>query len=63
MQLAAEALIKDWITISEPALEKFMNDNFSKTWEKYDTHNRGQIAISEGSWLLRSLLEVDAPEQ
>jgi len=29
MQLAAEDLIRDWVQISEPALEKFMNDNFS----------------------------------
>jgi len=35
-----------------------MSDNFAKTWEKYDAYNRGQIAISEGSWLIRSLLEV-----
>lgn len=62
MQLAAEDLIRDWVQISEPALNKFMNDNFSKAWDKYDTYNRGQIAISEGSWLIRSLLEVNAPE-
>jgi len=41
MQLAAEALIRDWVQISEPALNKFMNDNFSKAWDKYDTYNRG----------------------
>jgi hypothetical protein len=29
MQLATEDLIRDWVQISEPALEKFMNDNFS----------------------------------
>ena len=47
MQLAAEALIKDWITISEPALEKFMNDNFSLIENKVniDTNNFKTLQI------------------
>lgn len=60
MQLATESLIRDWVQISEPALEKFVADNFGSIWDKFDTYNRGSIAISEGSWFIRSLLEVNA---
>ena len=40
-QLAAEEAIKGWNNISEPALNKFMSDYFQKSWEKFDTFNRG----------------------
>jgi len=39
--LAAEESLKNWNTLSEPALEKFMKDNFDKSWSKFDNFDRG----------------------
>lgn len=40
-QLAAEEALKSWNTLSEAALDKFMKDNFDKSWTKFDSFDRG----------------------
>ena len=34
-QLAAEEVIKNWVSISEPALEKYMGDNMQTVWSRW----------------------------
>ena len=60
-QLAAEEAIKDWNKLSEPALNKFMNDYMQKSWEKFDTYNRGHIDILEATPFIRDLMQSMAP--
>lgn len=37
--MAAEEIISEWATITIPALEKFMNDNFEKAFKTYEAGN------------------------
>ena len=53
----AEEALKTWNTLSEPALEKFIKDNFEKSWSKYDNFDRGQIDILEAVPFIRELMQ------
>lgn len=55
-QLAAEEAIRDWNKLSDPALNKFMKDYMQKSWEKFDTYNRGHIDILEAVPFIRDLM-------
>lgn len=60
-QLAAEEAVKNWNTLSEGAMDKFMKDNFSKVWTKYDQYDRGKIDLINAVPFIRDLLQVNAP--
>jgi hypothetical protein len=53
----AEEALKNWNTLSEPALEKFIKDNFEKSWGKYDNFDRGQIDVLEAVPFIRDLMQ------
>lgn len=55
-QLAAEEALKNWNTLSEPALDKFIKDNFDKSWSKFDAFDRGQIDVIEAIPFIRDLM-------
>lgn len=52
-----EEALKNWNTLSEPALEKFIKNNFEKSWSKYDNFDRGQIDILEAVPFIRDLMQ------
>lgn len=61
--LGSEEAIKGWNELSEPALEKFMKDNFDKSWGKFDMYNRGSIDLGEANYFIRDLMMSLAPPE
>lgn len=61
--LASEEAIRGWNELSEPALEKFMKDNFEKSWGKYDMYSRGSIDLGESVYFIRDLMMSLAPPE
>ena len=54
--------MRNWnIKLSEGAMDKFMKDNFSKVWTKYDQYDRGKIDLINAVPFARDLLQVNAP--
>ena len=62
-QLASEEVIRNWNEISDGALDKFMKDNFDKTWKKYDMYERGSIPEIDSVAYIRDLLGSLAPPE
>ena len=62
-QLASDEIIRNWNTISDAAMEKFMRDYFDKVWKKYDMYDRGNIPEIEGVPFIRDLMAVLAPPE
>jgi hypothetical protein len=60
--LACEEAIRTWNEISEPALEKFMKENFEKQWASYDQLNRGQIDFENSVAFVRELMQSRSPK-
>lgn len=59
--LASEEAIRTWNDLSEPALEKFMKDNFEKSWGKFDQFTRGYIDNDESVYFIRNLMSSLSP--
>ena len=47
--------------MSDPALEKFIKDNFDKSWSKFDNFERGSIDVLETVPFIRDLMQSMAP--
>lgn len=60
-QLAAEEAIRNWNSLSDGAMDKFIKDNFNKVWSKYDQYERGKIDLINAVPFIRDLLQVNAP--
>jgi hypothetical protein len=62
-QLAVEDVIKNWNDLSPAALEKFLKDNFDKSWKKFDMYDRGSIPDTEELYFARDLMNALAPPE
>jgi len=60
-QLASEEILRNWVSLSEAALQKFIKDNFSQKWETYDTYQNGHIDESDAKPFVRDLFSSMAP--
>lgn len=57
-QLAFEEVIHQWCQVSELALEKFIKENFDKTWKKFDQYGRGSIDAMDDVDFTRELMNA-----
>ena len=55
--LASEEAIRTWTEISEPALEKFMKENFDNVWNSYDMLKKGSIDFENSTAFVRELMQ------
>jgi len=55
-QLASEDVMRQWVELSDGAMEKFMKDNFDKVWDRYDQNKKGQIDMLDTKPFIRELL-------
>ena len=60
--LACEEAIRSWNEISDPALEKFMKENFETTWNKYDMLTKGSIDFDNSVAFVRELMQSRSPK-
>jgi len=59
--LAARDLIQSWTTVSDGALENFMNSFFSKTWNSYDSTHAGHLDDTQVVGFMRELMTAMTP--
>ena len=60
-QLASEEVLRNWVSLSDGAVNKFIQDNFNKKWDSYDTYGKGNIDESDAPHFMRDLFSSMAP--
>ena len=55
-QLASREALSLWVELSEGAKDKFMVDNFDKSWKLYDQYDRGNIDMLSVVPFIRDLM-------
>jgi hypothetical protein len=53
--------MRNWVSLSDGAVKKFIKDNFNNKWDQYDTYNKGNIDEFEASPFVRDLFSSMAP--
>ena len=54
--MASKDIIEKWNDLPEQNAQKYIDDRFDKTWEKFDVNSAGFIEVSEAFQFERQLM-------